>query len=143
MTIQSRTTLKSTFENGDRPQGSNYADTFDSFLHLTDTTAQSISSPITVTTLGATTVSAATVSANDVNGSAASFTKIEAATVSAQRVNGSAATFLGTVSAATVHLGQLIVNADATAAVSAAASAARYVQVRVSGVNYWMPLFAQ
>ena len=47
MAIKSRVTLRATFETGDKPGGSNYADWIDSFLHLTDTSAQAISSPVT------------------------------------------------------------------------------------------------
>ena len=47
MAIKSRVTLRATFETGDKPGGSNYADWIDSFVHLTDTSAQAISSPVT------------------------------------------------------------------------------------------------
>ena len=158
MTVLSRTAIKGLFEDGDTPQGSDYSDWVDSFVHLTDSTAQTVTSPMTLGTVGATTVSAALVSANNVNGSAANFSTVSAQRIvasacvfqtvtfvqlSAQRVNGSAATFLATVSAATIHTNTLIINSDATAAVSAAASAARYVLVTVSGTSYWLPLFAQ
>ena len=46
MAIKSRVTLVATFENGDKPQGSDYADWLDSFLHLTDTSSQAISSEV-------------------------------------------------------------------------------------------------
>ena len=46
MAITSRVTLKSVFETGDKPGGSNYADWIDSFLHLTDTSSQAISSEV-------------------------------------------------------------------------------------------------
>ena len=46
MAIKSRVTLTNLFENGDKPQGSDYADWLDSFLHLTDTSSQAISSEV-------------------------------------------------------------------------------------------------
>ena len=51
MTAQNRATLKGLFEDGDVPTGANYTDLIDSFLSLSDTTAQSLSSPLTVTTV--------------------------------------------------------------------------------------------
>lgn len=69
MTIQTRTVLKSKFEQGDTPQGSDYVDLFDSSLNLADTTAQTVTSDLiltqaiitqaSVTNMDATTVSAA------------------------------------------------------------------------------------
>ena len=47
MAITSRVTLKAAYEQGDKPQGSDYVNWLDSFLHLTDTSAQAVSSPIT------------------------------------------------------------------------------------------------
>ncbi len=47
MTIKSRVTIQNLFQQGDKPQGSDYADWLDSFLHLTDASAQSITSPVT------------------------------------------------------------------------------------------------
>lgn len=49
MAITSRVTLKAAFEQGDKPQGSDYENWIDSFLHLTDTSAQAISSPVSFT----------------------------------------------------------------------------------------------
>ena len=47
MTITSRVTLVAAFETGDKPGGSDYENWIDSFVHLTDTSAQAISSPVT------------------------------------------------------------------------------------------------
>lgn len=49
MTAQTRSTLKAVFEDGDVPQGSDYTDLIDSFLSLTNTTAQAITSPLEIT----------------------------------------------------------------------------------------------
>lgn len=94
-------------------------------------------------------VDAATVSAQAINGSAANFSTVSAqtftgsaanfSTVSAQRVTTSGATILGTVSAATVHVNTLIMNADTS--IAAVASASKYVLVTVSGVAFWMALY--
>ena len=46
MTITSRVTLKSKFQTGDKPGGSDYANWIDSFLHLTDTSAQSVAGAV-------------------------------------------------------------------------------------------------
>lgn len=163
MTIQSRAALKSVFENGDQPQGSDFADLIDSFVSLADTTAQALSSPITGSTVGVTKVSAATVSAQVVNGSAANFgsvsaqsitasagvftTKVESALVSAQRVVASAATFTAAISAATInaevtassaHIGVLVFTGATTAAASADST---YVRVRVGATQFWLRMF--
>lgn len=46
MTSRSRTALKSLFETGDVPDGSDYADIFDSFVSISDTSSQSVISDI-------------------------------------------------------------------------------------------------
>lgn len=102
MTAQNRATLKSEFETGDVPDGTNYADLIDSSLNLVDTSAQSVASDVTFAgavnitgTLGSITVSGAVtadsitvsgaVSANSVNASSATFTTL---TVDGQAVRG-------------------------------------------------------
>jgi hypothetical protein len=75
MTARARATLKTSFENGDTPQGSNYEDLIDSAVNLTDSSAQTITSKLTIG-----------------NG-------VETTNVTAQRIYASAATFTGTVSA--------------------------------------------
>jgi len=170
MTIASRVTIKADFENGDRPQASDYADWIDSFLHLSDSTAQSVTSPLTLGTVGITTVSAQTGSILDLTASAASITgKLDAATVSAQAINGSAANFstvsaqaftgsaanFSTVSAqrvngsaatflAIVSAGTVHANTliiGAETTASTSAIPSRFVRVTVSGTQYWLPLY--
>ena len=51
MTAQTTTVNKAAFEQGDRPQGSDYVNLIDSFINTVDTTAQSITSTLTVPTL--------------------------------------------------------------------------------------------
>lgn len=48
MTAKNRSDNKAAFETGDAPTGTNYADLIDSFLSITDSTAQSVASDITV-----------------------------------------------------------------------------------------------
>jgi hypothetical protein len=48
MTAKSRSALKSAFETGDIPDGTDYADLIDSFLNLSDTTAQTVTSDISL-----------------------------------------------------------------------------------------------
>lgn len=62
MTTYNRTTLKTFFETGDVPTGTNYADLIDSCLNIVDTGAQSIAGPLNPTELVT-----PRVSANDVN----------------------------------------------------------------------------
>lgn len=89
MTSQTRTILKAKYEQGDTPQGTDYVDLIDSFLSLADTTAQSISSPITVAgTMGATAVTATRVEA-----SAGVFTTVSANSLHASTVSASSASF--------------------------------------------------
>ena len=47
MAVKSRATLKGNFADGETFTGSNAADWIDSYLHLTDSTAQSVQSPMT------------------------------------------------------------------------------------------------
>jgi hypothetical protein len=46
MTAQTRTVLKALFEDGDKPQGSNYSDWIDSMVSIADTTAQTVASDL-------------------------------------------------------------------------------------------------
>ena len=82
MAIKSRVTLVATFETGDKPQGSDYADWLDSFLHLTDTSAQAISSPVTFN---------ASAHFQTIDGDRISVSSVNAALVSTGRLNVSAA----------------------------------------------------
>lgn len=98
MTSQTRVVNKGRFEQGDTPQGSDHADLIDSFLSLADSTAQTVTSQITVPVLNVTTevsavlVNASTVSASFIRGN-------DYGVVTAQSIITSAATFLTNVSA--------------------------------------------
>lgn len=46
MAAQDRSTNKAAFENGDKPQGSDFANLIDSFVSLSDSTAQTITSKL-------------------------------------------------------------------------------------------------
>jgi hypothetical protein len=65
VTAKSRANLYAAFEDGDRPRGSDFEDMIDSFLSLTDTTAQSLAGNLTVPNLGANAVSAGTTYADN------------------------------------------------------------------------------
>ncbi len=54
MTAQTKETLKTVFEQGDKPQGSDYVNLIDSSLNLADTTAQTITSNVVLPSLNAT-----------------------------------------------------------------------------------------
>lgn len=69
MTAVDRVTNIARFEQGDRPQGSDFRDLVDSFLSLADTTAQAMNSDLSVPTLIAAAVSAGTVNASVINAS--------------------------------------------------------------------------
>lgn len=46
MAAQDRATNKAAFENGDKPQGSDFSNLIDSFVSLSDSTAQSMTSKL-------------------------------------------------------------------------------------------------
>ena len=88
MTAQTRVTNKSRYEQGDKPQGSDYADLIDSFLSLADTTAQTSTSDFIAPKLIATTeVSAPLVVATEVSASTVQTKTLHATTVSGATVN--------------------------------------------------------
>lgn len=51
MTSQTRATLKNSFAQGDKPQGTDYSNLIDSFISLADTDAQVMNSQLTIPTL--------------------------------------------------------------------------------------------
>ena len=85
MTSQTNAVNKARFEQGDRPQGTDYADLVDSFVALADTTAQTMVGDLTAPNLFAN-------------------TKVEAVIVSAQTIIASAAVF-GVFTAAAMNIG--------------------------------------
>jgi len=64
MTAKSRANLRAAFETGDVPDGDDFRDLIDSFVNLTDASAQAVASHQTYPSLAAGTVSATTVNAN-------------------------------------------------------------------------------
>lgn len=92
MTAQTRATNAARFEQGDTPQGTDFADLIDSFVSLSDTTAQSITSDLVVANLitsgevscGSLRTGAFT--ATNLAGSTVSGAVIRAATLSAARI---------------------------------------------------------
>lgn len=98
MTAQNRATLKSEFETGDVPDGTDYANLIDSFLNLVETSAQTVNGAITfggaVTLNSTVTAATANVVGNArVSGTFSAGTVNVTNAVSAGSVNASAATF--------------------------------------------------
>jgi len=58
MTTYSKSTLKTFFETGDVPSGTDYANFIDSYVNIVDTAEQTMAGPLTTTQLNATLVSA-------------------------------------------------------------------------------------
>lgn len=112
MTVATRATLKGYFDNGDTITASAMVDLIDSFVHLSDTTAQSLNSDLTVPNLVATNISANNVGvAGKITASAATFT-------GAVRQGASAA------ASASQSLGYFLVVQEATIAGAATAQVA-------------------
>lgn len=112
MTVQTRQTLKGYFDNGDTITTTAMGDLIDSFVHLSDTTAQSLNSDLTVPNLVATNISANNVGAGGkITASAATFT-------GAVRQGASAA------ASASQSLGYFLVVQEATIAGAATAQVA-------------------
>jgi hypothetical protein len=136
MTAQTKGALKLKFEQGDRPQGSDYEDLIDSYLNTQDTSVQSINSTLVVPKLGATTVTANAVSAQSVSVSGALITDLQAinaglTNASAQSVNTSALTVRGDASVS----GKLSVSGDITVSGHAALGALTVIG-RASAAEY-------
>lgn len=70
MAQQSRANLKGRTETGDTADTTIFADIIDSSINLADSTAQTITSPVTIPTFAATTVSAATIQVTNLVASA-------------------------------------------------------------------------
>lgn len=107
MTAQTRAVLKSNFETGDIPDGDNYANLIDSFVSLSDTTAQSLSSSLEAPTVIAATVSAGTAYADtlivktaQVNGNVSA----SSGAFNTLTVNGNAVVGVGGVAKAEIYL---------------------------------------
>lgn len=168
MTAQVRSLLKGVFEDGDQPSGANFADLIDSFVSIADTTAQSISSNLTVPTLvasvevssplvNATTVNAVTVSASTMTATRIDVTTVSASVITASDVSANsiqassmAATLLGvtTLSAANATLNALTFTTAQATATSIAGNvmvvpttAAGYITVQVCGATAAIPYF--
>lgn len=162
MTAQSRTVLVGRYENGDVPQGSDYVDLIDSFVSLTDTTAQSVASQLTVPTLVATEVSATNVNATNLVSTSATFTTLGVSLVSAasliaasavmttlnvSRVSG-AAVFTASANVSALIVGDTIrLNTATTAKASGGvggavpASAEGFAEINIGGTVRYVAYF--
>jgi hypothetical protein len=102
MTAQTRTVNKGRFENGDRPSGSDFGDLIDSFVAISDSTAQTLTSNLNVPTLIATEVSAGVA-----NVSAATIQVLVASAASVQAMNAVVATAGTLTVTGTAHVSSL------------------------------------
>ena len=106
MTAQTTTVNKAAFEQGDKPQGSDYANLIDSFVALADTTAQSMSSDLTLPNLNANTkVNTSIVSAQSIT----TTTLVATTNVTAQMIIASGAQF-NVASAAAITCGSVLLS---------------------------------
>ncbi len=108
MTALSRASLKTFFENGDIPQGSDFANLIDSCMNVVDTSAQSLASPLVVTELITPRVSAASanilgiVSAGSIATGAITASSITALSLFVSgNISAGSGSFTGDVSAST------------------------------------------
>jgi hypothetical protein len=114
MTIQTRETIKSAFEQGDKPQGSDYTDWMDSIAFYANTSVNSFSGDLKAPSLIATSKVSAPVA------------NVGSITVS----GGSNANFLA------------LISTQATTLLSAATSAVQAVPILLNGTRYWLRLYA-
>lgn len=113
MTARTRASLQSSFENGDVPQGSDYADLIDSCVNLLDTSLQTLAGALYATEVITPKVSAANINITG-NVSAANG-------YFSGSLNGATASFSGLVSAANANIsGTVSANSVNTTTVSAA-----------------------
>ncbi len=135
MTAQNRVINKARFEQGDTPQGSDYADLIDSYLSLADTTAQSLASPLSVA--GALSVSTGVSAASAEFGSLDVTGNITSSTLSAATMSANTLGITGNV----VWTANVTVAAISTGGVTLPASAAGYITMTVSGQTVAIPYF--
>ncbi len=96
MTVYNKSTLQTFFQQGDVPQGTDYANFIDSCVNMAETTIQTIQGPLNPTELITPTVSAG----NGVfTGNLSVSGTLSAATFSFDSISASAGTFVGRVSA--------------------------------------------
>lgn len=105
MTITSRVSLKAALSDGQTLTGDNLANLIDSYIHLTDTSAQSVASPVTFTA----SVQAANINCNDIDTSSVNFAHAAGGSIAVSSINittnlsAAAANFAGTVSAIDIY----------------------------------------
>lgn len=114
MTQQSSTNLKGKFGTGDVPDGNDYADFIDSGINVIDTSAQSITSPISAPQLTVTLLTANSAFLNSITGSSAQFSQVSSAFYFGSLYLGSSAQF-SELSAAnswfdTAHINNILVS---------------------------------
>lgn len=100
MTTYNKTTLKTFFQTGDTPTGTDYANFIDSYVNIVETAAQNMAGPLYTTELNTARVSAA---ALNITGVASAAGLNVSGTVSANAINTSSL-FANTVSAASLNI---------------------------------------
>jgi hypothetical protein len=88
MSVLDRVTLKSGFENGDQPQGSDYANLIDSMVNLAETTIQTMNGPLILAGgLSAASISTGNITATGIVSAASVWAAVaDVTTVSAQTI---------------------------------------------------------
>lgn len=138
MTTYNQTTLKTFFQNGDIPDGNDYANLIDSCLNVVNTGLQVLAGPIFVTELNASRVSAGPA---NFTGSMTISGITSAADIYADTIHASALSFngslsvTGTFSAATINANNLNVTTDISANGKITGSAANFSAGVVQGVG--------
>lgn len=118
MAKKTKSTLTALFETGDTPDGSNYADLIDSQLNLANTTAQSVTGPVSFTTIGVTNVSA---------------TNLEVTSAVATNLTVTNATVSGAIGATTVSATNLEATSAAVTNLAVSGSASVTDDLTVTG----------
>ena len=126
MTITSRVTLKSVMEDGDILEGDNLANLIDSYLHLTDTSAQTVTSPVTFTgsatfgNINASDIDVSSLNASVINLGSINTSGLKATIVSATGGIFGASVNVPTVNCNSVNAGDLSCSAISVSGIGAA-----------------------
>jgi hypothetical protein len=142
MSVLDRVTLKSVFENGDQPQGSDYANLIDSMVNLAETTTQTMNGPLVLAGgLSAASISTGNITATGIVsaatfwGAVANVTTISAQTVtfSTLSVPSSGASVTGNI---TFTAGDVLRTVDASVAcISTAQASARLLTASLNVIK--------
>lgn len=130
MTAFNKATLKTFFEQGDIPSGTDYANLIDSYVNLVDTTPQVMAAALSTTELMTPRVSATDV---NVTGTLVIAGQFSAANLSTNNISNASNILTATLSATSVYAGGVISNSVSADAVYA--SAGRFTSGIYQGVG--------